>query len=162
MKQLHMCTAVVLVVLLISVQADDASADTYDLGADWSDTANPNGPWSYNGWDGLITTHVDDWNSQELGLGQPAWASWSSDGYLPCWFKSTKTYLDFLPGDIVTHNSHSGPSHITWTSPMAGTVEQIINGDTGGGNREEAHRCEDGIAAAHIIRNHKTPVSFLI
>lgn len=35
----------------------------FDLAADWSDTSNPNGVWSYNKAPGQpLTTHQADWN----------------------------------------------------------------------------------------------------
>ena len=44
----------------------------YDLASDWSDTANPSGPWSYNSAPGTpIATHVDDWDRAGRSLPGP-------------------------------------------------------------------------------------------
>ena len=43
----------------------------YDLAADWSDTTNPNGVWSYNKSSGVpFTNHVSDWDASHLNWFQ--------------------------------------------------------------------------------------------
>src|SRR5450631_3802827 len=75
----------------------------YDLAADWSDTTNPNGPWSYNFGPGEpITTHQSNWFGSSPA--QPAWAfgpEGSGVGKVPLWAKSVGANLNgVVPGGI--------------------------------------------------------------
>jgi hypothetical protein len=92
---------------------------SWDLKADWSNTANPNSPWSYGGGSGgvfsLLPTQYDNW----VGLtGQTAWAPSSND--IPGWCKSVGDLFSggILTGDVFGHI----PAMIRWTSPVAGTI----------------------------------------
>jgi hypothetical protein len=94
--------------------APGQAATIFDLTADWSDTVNPNGAWSYRTGDTLLTSTTrasDPWATPQ--------ASW---GDLPGWFKSNGTELfahDWQAGDVVTH---TGSSDIVWTSPHDGVI----------------------------------------
>lgn len=110
-----------------------ASAITYDLGADWSESANPNGPWSYNEGNNPLP-HVSAWQglSGDFTSAQPAWARGAvGNTNLPCWFKSSATVgvaHDWQTGDILSHTTDifngvgSGSANVTWTSPGDGTI----------------------------------------
>jgi uncharacterized repeat protein (TIGR01451 family) len=104
---------------------------TFDLAAEWSDTSNPNGVWSYNGSPGVpIATHWDDWDpSSGCCFVQPqaAWAAsqWPDSGHVPMWAKVVADALqgrDFPTGAVIMHGGQgSGPSPlagVTWTSPV--------------------------------------------
>lgn len=121
-------------VLTLTVPCTAAHAITYNLGADWSDTNNPNGVWSYNDGGGAITNHLADWTGSPdfFVNAQPAWADApSGPGHVVSWFKSTNNVFDWLVGDVITHSwdAFSGPptstpnSNVTWTSPGAGTID---------------------------------------
>ena len=110
-----------------------ASAAVYDLNTDWSDSANPNGPWSYN--EGINPLpHVDSWQglAGDFTSAQPAWARGAvGNTNLPCWFKSSATVgivHDWQTGDVLAHTTDnfngvgSGPANVTWTSPDNGVV----------------------------------------
>lgn len=111
-----------------------AEAVTYNLADHWSDSSNPNGPWSYRDGAGPITTHQDDWASG-FATDQPAWAAAASGpGHIVSWFKSVNTAFDFVSGDVITHtwDSENGltgraPSWLVWTSPFNAEID--INGD---------------------------------
>lgn len=79
-----------------------AAVTVYDLAADWSDAANPNGPWSYSGGASPLAEQ-DDW-----GGGQPAWANAANGnpGYIPLWMKvvNEPPGLDLVVGDIALHS----------------------------------------------------------
>ena len=100
----------------------------YDLAADWSDTTNPNGPWSYNGSGGVpLAIHRASW-AAGLPYPQPSWGDANSDNAVPTWFKAVGLWpaaADMPIGKIVTH----GPpevlgdgvcSSVSWTSPVNG------------------------------------------
>jgi len=115
-----------------------ARAEHFDLAADWSDTANPNGVWSYNRASGVpITTHQDPWMWQ-----QPAWADAMpfSRGHIPAWLKSTEDGIvtsgaDLPVGRVGLHTSDpwnanlpEGTAGVTWTSPIDGSI--LVSGGT--------------------------------
>ncbi|MCZ7625536.1 MAG: PEP-CTERM sorting domain-containing protein [Candidatus Methylomirabilis sp.] len=110
-----------------------AEAVTYNLAADWSDSSNPNGPWSYRDGAGAITTHQDNWST--FATPQPAWAAAATgSGHIVSWFKSVNTTSDFVSGDVITHTWDSGsglpdraPSWLMWTSPFNAEID--ITGD---------------------------------
>ena len=110
-----------------------ASATIYDLAADWSDSANPHGPWSYNEGANPLP-HVSAWQglSGDFTTAQPAWARGPvGNTNLPCWFKSSATVgvaHDWQTGDVITHSTDgfngvgSGPANVTWACPGNGAV----------------------------------------
>jgi len=110
-----------------------ASAQHFDLRADWSETANPNGPWSYRHGSTPLP-HVDAWQRALGGwtVFQPGWArSEDANTRLPFWFRSngSETFPhDFLAGDVVVHTVDdgngvgSGPANVAWTAPSFGHV----------------------------------------
>ncbi len=110
-----------------------ASAQVYNLNADWSEAANPNGAWSLlEGTNPL--PHVDSWQSSLGGWAQPqpGWAeSENGNNRLPFFFKSngSETFSrDFVAGDVVCHSwdgvngSGNGQASAAWTSPGQGSV----------------------------------------
>lgn len=113
--------------------ASAALATTYDLVVDWSDSANPNGPWSYNEGANPLS-HVSGWQglAGDFTSAQPAWARGPvGNTNLPCWFKSSATVgvtHDWQTGDVLTHTTDgfngigSGSANVTWTSPGNGSV----------------------------------------
>lgn len=100
-----------------------AIAQTWNLRTDWSETANPNGPWSLN----AGTTPLPHISGSTLPGGalvnQPGWAPCSScRGF---WFKAVVTppNTDWLLGDIVVHTqdqANQPAANVTWTSPVNG------------------------------------------
>jgi hypothetical protein len=105
-----------------------AQITTYDLTADWSDTSNPNGVWSYNeGVNPLPSTPL--WQNV-----QPAWAYCCNGitggfGHVPAWVKvRSSSIIDHQVGDVIVHSSDSGrgenfgPANTTWTSPADGVI----------------------------------------
>lgn len=125
------CWSVIAVVSLCAAGA--AGSEMFDLKTDWSETANPNGRWSYLEGSNPLP-HVDAWQRVLGGWStfQPGWAR-SEDGSnrLPFWFQSngTETFSnDSEPGDIVVHTTDgsngagSGLARVQWKSPGPGTV----------------------------------------
>jgi Concanavalin A-like lectin/glucanases superfamily/Fibronectin type III domain len=115
-----------------------AKAITYDLKADWSNSSNPNGVWSYNERTNPLPFQPNWGNAGEFTGAQPAWAQ--SPGtdpntdhtYIPAWLKlsATPTFaLDLQSGDVGLHTWSPengmglGPGNATWTSPITGTVD---------------------------------------
>jgi hypothetical protein len=107
-----------------------AEAITFDLAGDWSDSVNPNGPWSYNGiGGGPLAVHTTDWLPLEWGGAQPAWVS--SAGAVPGWAKSLGLphlgppqpgVFDFPAGRVGLHGADD-PLSVTWTSPFSGVAD---------------------------------------
>lgn len=109
-------------------QPIQAQLQVWDLVADWSDVANPNGPWSYNEGNDPLPL-IDPF---PFGWSQPAWAPSQYGGnFLPFWVKSRLTPInaDWIEGDVVTHTwdagngNGNGQSNVTWTSPVNGIVD---------------------------------------
>jgi hypothetical protein len=109
------------------------AATIYDLTTDWSDSANPNGPWAYREGANLLP-HVPAWQglSGDFTSAQPAWARFETGtSNLPCVFRSSANVgitHDWEMGDVICHSTDgfnglgSGDANITWTSPVTGTV----------------------------------------
>lgn len=119
-----------------SVLSSSAEAVTYNLATDWSDSANPNAPWSYADGNGAITIHQSNW-APGVGFStpQPAWAAAAiGSGHVVSWFRSVNTAYDFISGDVITHpwdavagTSGGAPSRLIWTSPFAAEID--LSGD---------------------------------
>lgn len=88
------------------------------LSADWSDAANPNGPWQYRSTTALLGTHQSAWLPGDLGANQPAWADGS--GTVPGWYQSSGLgSWDVPEGRVACHS----PAVIRWTSPIDGQIQ---------------------------------------
>jgi hypothetical protein len=106
----------------------------YDLKADWSDSSNPNGAWTYRHGNSALP-HVNDWQglSGDFTGVQPAWARFETGNMnLPAWMKIASANAvsgDWQFGDIITHTTDgfnglgSGESNVIWTSPLVGTID---------------------------------------
>lgn len=148
-------TMVVLCSFAFSPNSWSASI-VYDLATDWSDVANPNGAWSYNGDGGPpITTQQTDWDPSSVffGSAQPAWAAntFQDAGHVPVWFKrsSDSTSLDIPVGVVGMHGSEGftvAQVGVTWTSPIDGTVDVT-------GGIWQAIKGPDGVGGNHANRN---------
>ena len=124
--------ALAMTVAILPAESSFASGTTYDLVADWSDTSNPNGVWTYR--EGVAAVpFVPDWTPLSAPSVQPAWAPSATVGnFLPSWFKSTNDNpggMDFLVGDVVVHTTDamngasSGVANVIWTSPSNGAID---------------------------------------
>lgn len=129
-----------------------SAAVVYDLKTDWSDSANPNGPWSYREGNNVLP-HVADWQglSGDFTGVQPAWARFETgSSNLPPWMKIASpnaVSADWQIGDIVTHSTDgfngigSGLSNVIWTSPLNGIIDVSgatwMGRDIGRGNHWE-------------------------
>ena len=125
-------SALLIVFFSLTLPCYLSRAVTYDLTADWSDTSNPNGVWSYNE-DGNPLPRVISWESDfSTGWGQDGWAvSANGTDRVPFWFRSNGLEFfthDWIMGDIVVHTQDdtsgigNGPANVTWTSPGNGTA----------------------------------------
>lgn len=112
-----------------------ARAQVWDLQADWSDLANPNGAWSYRSGSVLVPHQAAHeplcWN-----VSQPGWAlTATGNNRMPVLYKNVaaslcESLVDLLPGDIGGHtdsggSGNSGPAVFGWTSPICGTVAVV-------------------------------------
>lgn len=110
-----------------------ANATVYDLNADWSNSNNPNGAWSYREGVNLLPA-VASWQSTLGGWGtaQPGWAySENGNNRLPFIFKSNGSETfghDWSAGDVLMHSTDgangvgSGPGNVAWTSQFDGVA----------------------------------------
>ncbi len=102
----------------------------FDLAADFSEVANPNGPWSFRAGDALVPAFQDAWG---FIADQRAWAfSAQENGFTPAFMRveSVDTgFTDAALGDFVVHSQDEGSgagfgvSRIVFTSPRAGHVD---------------------------------------
>ena len=110
-----------------------ASATVYDLGADFSEVANPNGVWSFSrGADLLNKFTSSNPNAINSVAANGFWGVGAASNYESSIFKTTGngvdaagyTNNDFLLGDILVHGTNPGgaPILITWTAPEAGDL----------------------------------------
>src|SRR5579863_4099858 len=80
-----------------------ASAQDYNLSSGWSNTVNPNGPWSYTEGASALPL-VASWNGANTGWSssckQPAWAPSNTAGsFLPAWMQINSCAAPFFPMD---------------------------------------------------------------
>ena len=119
-------TFIIAFIMLILVGDRAVKADLYDVSADWSDTVNPNGVWSYWVNDTLASSYMRG-GDPFYSPGQPIWALWNYTYF--GWSKSNGTNYyqwDLQVGDVYGHTSSGGsvdPLEIRWTSPLAGSVD---------------------------------------
>src|SRR5260370_12341194 len=121
----------------------------FSLSGDWSNTTNPNGPWSYNQGSAPLPL-VPDFTAGNpaSACNQPAWAPSNSAGnFLPVFMKPnacTATALgtdpvnglpNVMPGDIVTHtvdpfngNPANGVANFLFTLPVGDDGRYEIRG----------------------------------
>jgi len=130
----------IVAVTVISGTAHGA-ATVYDLKSQWSNTSNPNGPWSLlqgstplpfdPDWTALSDYDPAYTKKNGKHIAQPAWAPGNQQAtYLPAWFKAVVTPktagADWQRGDIVFHTTDtengqgSGPASVAFTVPAAG------------------------------------------
>ena len=117
------------------------NAAVYDLSSDWSNSNNPNGPWSYNQGSTPLPS-VPNFNFGNTGwassCNQPAWApSNATGGYLPAFLKvdacvTTTENTEYplanvVAGDVWVHtvdgsngNPSLGPANVLFTLPASG------------------------------------------
>jgi len=154
----HFVSARIIVALfgLATAIAAPAQSRTFSLSGDWSNSTNPNGPWSYNQGSTPLPL-VTDWNAAGtafVGCNQPAWAPSNIAGkFLPALMKANScTAKDLgndpnngkanaVPGDIVVHtvDGYNGnPANGVATScsrcqpaTMAGTRSAVSSGMPG-------------------------------
>ena len=100
-----------------------AQAAVYDLAADWSDAANPFGPWTLkkNATD-PFTTNLPDYANN--GSNQKAWADGVQDAlaHVPAWRKNQNNGLVYAHSAEFDRTG-SDYTAAMWTSPLAGTVQ---------------------------------------
>ncbi len=107
-----------------------AEATVYNLSADWSDAANPTGPWSYRVGTTLLP-HNANWTI--FPSPQPAYQPSNVSGnYLPAWYKATSVPAGFdnQVGDVIVHtndnfngNEALGAANVLFTVPAAGRYQ---------------------------------------
>jgi hypothetical protein len=140
-KQFTAGLAAALLFAAAAIAADRPSSrgpQLYDITTDWSNTANPNGAWSYNQNAAPISQFQTFW------WGQPGWGySWIGEGcilkagaypvgMIDPWGNALTPAHDWKAGDVVMHavslpyGGDTTFANITWTSPADGTIN--ING----------------------------------
>lgn len=123
-------------VIILAAPNSPAAAATfnYDLAADFSNAANPNGPWAYREGENTLPL-TPNW-SQIVGV-QPAYSrEVIGQNFLPVWMQSAfdnplgadGTVLDALTGDVIVHSTDNfrgpgGIANVIWTSPVDGILE---------------------------------------
>jgi len=103
-----------------------AQADLWDLSADWSNAANPNGPWSYR-INGAVAPGPGTRGADSFGPpgAPPIWGDngsyfgWSQDNGSGSGISSVPAG-ELLLGDVYGHTA--GMLEIRWTSPIAGPI----------------------------------------
>jgi hypothetical protein len=116
------CRAVLAVALVLSfAPLPDAWATVYNLGADWSSVANPNGVWSYNQGAAPLPFYQTNW----AGVGGDGWTTTSTGIVPPAWILAVSAFGNAAVGDVVVHSTNfGGPlARVTWTSPGPGVLE---------------------------------------
>lgn len=138
MKMRSVITAACLAIGAL-VGAPAAQAATYDLTSDYSDSANPNGAWTYvYGGSALAHQAAPAANGNHLIPAIPGGGFFANGADLnqntPFMLKAAVngssaglTDSDFLAGDILIHSPNDDNNDLTiqWTAPTAGTVSDL-------------------------------------
>ena len=113
----------------------NAATQVYDLKADWSNTQNPNGPWSYRQGDTLLINNPFPWVGAGYGCFFPVPcpvpplvpAMEKVAGFVNAWgnfYFLSPGYIE--DGDVLVVPGIGG--NILWTAPVSGTID--ISGAT--------------------------------
>ena len=107
------------------------TAATYNLESDWSSTLNPNGTWAF--WQGgtVLPPQTGGFAATQIGASNYFAPSPNSGYFLPIWWQEgSSPILGLATGIVYTHSVDSangapalGQSAVTWTSPVAGTID---------------------------------------
>ncbi|MBL9175005.1 MAG: thrombospondin type 3 repeat-containing protein, partial [Verrucomicrobiales bacterium] len=108
---------------------DACQRAVYDLAAGWSDSANPNPPWSYllDGVPGASNLRGGDVFTDPPGP-PPIWGSPDSPFGWSRSIGSELSLLDLQAGDVYGHSLRGSDLAITWASPLTGPV--LVTGNT--------------------------------
>lgn len=105
-----------------------AFGQVYDLSTDWSDAANPNGPWVYREGANALPS-VPNWTPLGSPTPQPAWApSVAIGNFLPAWMRFVSDMMDARAGDVVVHTRDpqngvsTGTANVVWVSPASSLI----------------------------------------
>jgi hypothetical protein len=119
-RKLTLALSVAFLLLLASPSVASA-ATIWDLATDWSDSANPNGPWAYRQGSNALPA-----------LAAGGWGPGTQPGnFLPFWAKaSADNVAGYQTGDIIVHsvdgqngNPSLGEANVAWTSPISGVID---------------------------------------
>lgn len=127
-----------LVLLAGSAHSAHATSITYDLQDDWSEVANPNGPWAlYQGTTLLAhQTNIGDACCTNTSLIDDGWAPGNMSGdFLPMWVQVVGNHSpDYFIDDILVHSVDgsngslaAGETSTVWTAPADGAIEVDIS-----------------------------------
>lgn len=117
MNRIILMAGIWTLLLFGAVQASASSI--YDLANDWSNTSNPNGPWSYNGGSNPLPLELswDPSNVASFTGIQPAWAyapqpsdlQAKNGNQVPFWLKSVgNSQFDMPAGKVIVHSYDTG------------------------------------------------------
>ena len=128
------CAHIVIAVAACGLPAA-AQAVTYNLAADFSNAANPNGVWSFTQGATLLAHQAQpsDGNTLNPAAGNGFYGVGPTFSTAPFVIKVTQNGAatspynngDFLAGDVIAHATNpgaGGPFFINWTAPSAGTI----------------------------------------
>ena len=110
-------------VVMLLVGASAHAATVYDLADDWSDVANPNGPWALrNSPTTLFATNLPDYYGN--GSNQNAWADEVAGAprHVPFWMKRDADGIIEMHGAEIDRTGTDFTSAV-WTSPEAGIAQ---------------------------------------
>lgn len=116
----------------LAVLVAPAHATVYDLGADFSDAANPNGPWSFTY--GAPLAHYPQPTTPNALNGAAANGYWGTGADFftaPFLIRTTADGSavgygdgDFLAGDVIVHGPNDGSAVlVNWTAPSDGSID---------------------------------------
>ena len=124
-KSIEITLLIAITAVGLALSADARAVPViYDLNSDWSETSNPNGPWTYEVNGGAASSGIRCCDT--FGTPQQIWGSGFSG-----WSKSNGSEgftHDWSTGAIYGHTPSSGGLGILWSSPNDGIAD--ITGGT--------------------------------
>jgi hypothetical protein len=114
-----------LALLLLSLPlAANAATQVYDLKADWSDTQNPNGTWSYReGGESLLPNDPFPWANVDAGFGTDTITKTTEAEVVPGQLELGDVFVRTDVGGVI----------VRWTAPAKGTINISGEAWSGGG-----------------------------
>jgi MYXO-CTERM domain-containing protein len=131
--QNSLATGVLAGMMTLMAVTSSASTIVYDLQTDWSNSSNPNGPWTYRQGTAALPFQPDLGDAcctPTDGIGG-AWAPGQVSGnFLPFWAQAVADTPGYLSGDVLVHsvsspngNTALGEANVIWTAPTSGVID---------------------------------------
>ncbi|MHB9035786.1 MAG: PEP-CTERM sorting domain-containing protein [Armatimonadota bacterium] len=146
-------TISVVCVLALSLSLS-AAATTWDAYADWSNIANPNGPYTYGARSSILGTDITAYDTN--GVLWAGYETWSTSG---AWWAAGTLSKNSSMGALVQQPGDGPFSVFRWTSPVDATLDVDISWWNLWWASADAHVLHNGVSLLDGLVNWAGPTS---